>query len=181
MGRTGTTRRYALMATGAGLLTACSSTDVTRKAARKAEDTLRLRSARTSRALLVQYDAVLARHPDRSAPLAPLRAAVAAHVRALEPTPPASAAPSPGATASRSPEPAATATRPEVSATAAGPPAVPADPAEAVRALVAAERRTADAHTRALLDAPPELARLLASLAAAGAAHVYLLTKGSAP
>lgn len=42
-------------------------------------------------------------------------------------------------------------------------------------ALADAERRLADARATALLDAPPELARLLASVAAAGAAHVILL------
>ncbi|MGW7201555.1 hypothetical protein ACWGH9_36830, partial [Streptomyces chryseus] len=65
---------------------------------------------------------------------------------------------------------------------AAAPPAAPAVAAErrdALKALAAEERRGADAHTAALLDAPPELARLLASVAAAGAAHVYLLTEGS--
>lgn len=51
------------------------------------------------------------------------------------------------------------------------------DAASAVKELAAAERRTADAHTRTLLTAPPELARLLASIAAAGAAHAYLLTE----
>ncbi|MBT2442839.1 hypothetical protein J7E93_22580, partial [Streptomyces sp. ISL-36] len=56
--------------------------------------------------------------------------------------------------------------------------AVPADPAAALRELTAAVRRTADTHTAALLDAPPEYARLLASVAAATAVHAYLLTEG---
>lgn len=51
------------------------------------------------------------------------------------------------------------------------------DAASAVKELAAAERHTADAHTVTLLTAPPELARLLASIAAAGAAHAYLLTE----
>ncbi|RDG32608.1 hypothetical protein DVH02_32255, partial [Streptomyces corynorhini] len=74
MGRTGTTRRHALMAmgaTGAGLLTACSSDgaadgtlspDTVARAAR-AQSALRRRSAETSEALLREYDAVLTRHP----------------------------------------------------------------------------------------------------------------------
>ncbi|MFE5871761.1 hypothetical protein ACFQ6V_24380 [Streptomyces roseifaciens] len=52
---------------------------------------------------------------------------------------------------------------------------VPGDEKEALAALADAERRTADSRTKALGSAPPELARLLASVAAAGAAHAYLL------
>ncbi|TGY91096.1 hypothetical protein E5Z02_33570, partial [Streptomyces rhizosphaericola] len=47
----------------------------------------------------------------------------------------------------------------------------------ALRELAAAERRRADAHAEALLTAEPELARLLASVAAGAAAHAYLLTE----
>ncbi|GAA5051887.1 hypothetical protein [Streptomyces similanensis] len=57
-------------------------------------------------------------------------------------------------------------------------PAVPVKPADALAALAAAERALADARAAALLDVPGELARLLASVAAAGAAHAYLLTEG---
>ncbi|MFD5750625.1 hypothetical protein [Streptomyces sp. NPDC127033] len=53
-----------------------------------------------------------------------------------------------------------------------------ADPATALKELASAERRTCDTHTATLMEAPPELARLLASLAAASAAHAYLLTEG---
>jgi hypothetical protein len=54
---------------------------------------------------------------------------------------------------------------------------VSTDPKAAVKELAAAERRRAAAHTEALLSAEPELARLLASVAAAAAAHAYLLTE----
>ncbi|MFD7498468.1 hypothetical protein ACFV8T_40250 [Streptomyces sp. NPDC059832] len=57
------------------------------------------------------------------------------------------------------------------------PPALPRSRAAGLKELAAAERRAADAHLAALMEAPPELARLLASIAAAGAAHVYLLTE----
>jgi hypothetical protein len=57
---------------------------------------------------------------------------------------------------------------------------VPGDDKDALAALAGAERELADRRARALLDAPGELARLLASVAAAGAAHVYLLTEGGA-
>ncbi|GAB1327231.1 hypothetical protein [Streptomyces sennicomposti] len=72
--------------------------------------------------------------------------------------------------------------KPSVGATGApsgaASPAVPATPADALAALAAAERSLADARAAALLDVPGELARLLASVAAAGAAHAYLLTEG---
>lgn len=44
--------------------------------------------------------------------------------------------------------------------------------------LATAERTLADQRAKALLDVPGELARLLAGVAAAGAGHAYLLTKG---
>lgn len=52
-----------------------------------------------------------------------------------------------------------------------------AAPAAAVKELAAAERTAADTYTALLADAPGELARLLASVAAACAAHAYLLTE----
>jgi hypothetical protein len=60
-------------------------------------------------------------------------------------------------------------------------PRVPGDEKAALASLGDAERRTAAARTAALVKAPPETARLLASLAAAGAAHAYLLGAGDGP
>ncbi|MCH6162929.1 hypothetical protein [Streptomyces marispadix] len=60
-------------------------------------------------------------------------------------------------------------------------PRVPGDEKAALASLGDAERRTAAARTAALMKAPPETARLLASLAAAGAAHAYLLGAGDVP
>ncbi|MFJ8670007.1 hypothetical protein [Streptomyces sp. NPDC093600] len=202
MGRTGTLGRRALLAAGAVTLAGCTSDgdggrdrprqpSAAERAAR-AEAALRRASVATSQALLKRYDAVLAAHPSLVARLSPLRASVAAHAKALGeglPEGPAASATADGgadrAAGHRTPaapdSPAATgpsgspgARPPE---TAAGP-AVPADPAVALRELTAAVRKAADAHTDALLDAPPEYARLLASVAAAGAAHAYLLTEG---
>nr|WSZ98794.1 hypothetical protein OH820_26835 [Streptomyces sp. NBC_00857] len=175
MGHTGTTRRRVLTAasaTAAGLLTACSSGSGDgpgSEAAARAESALRIRSAGTSRKLLVQYDAVLERHPGQKTRLAPLRAAVARQVAALAPR---------SRETRKSTNPSSAAPSASVTAAAPGSPAVAADPAQALKALGAAERRTADAHTTALMEAPPELARLLASVAAASAAHAYLLTEG---
>ncbi|MDQ0845428.1 MULTISPECIES: hypothetical protein [unclassified Streptomyces] len=181
MGRTGTTRRRALLATGAaaaGMLTGCSSDSPgTRRPSGRSADparaqaALRARLAARSTALGDEYDAVIARHPELAERLTPLRTAVAAHAVALGGGRPGqtSAAPSPSVTPSTAPPVTP-------SATAAG--SVPKDPAAALKALAAAERRTSDSHTDSLADAEPELARLLASVAAAGAAHAYLLTKG---
>jgi hypothetical protein len=56
---------------------------------------------------------------------------------------------------------------------------VPADPRTALTGLAAAERALADQRAKALLEVPGELARLMASVAAAGAAHAYLLTEAA--
>ncbi|MET8437920.1 hypothetical protein ABZV61_35225 [Streptomyces sp900116325] len=165
MRRTGTTRRGALTATGAIVLGAtlagCGGDDGgdgredstiadAQAAAAQVENTLRLTAATTSRKLLVQYDQVVKAHPGTEAGLAPLRDAVRAHTTALSQ--------GKGGTLPLSHPPAT-------------------DAQAAVKDLAAAERRTADAHTATLLKAPPELARLLASIAAAGAAHAYLLAE----
>ncbi|MET7861579.1 hypothetical protein ABZS81_31160 [Streptomyces sp. NPDC005318] len=165
MRRTGTTRRGALTATGAialgAALSGCGNGDgadvpagapvaEARAAAAQVENTLRTTAARTSRGLLDRYEQTIQAHPSAGTGLAPLRDAVRAHTTALSQG---------GGEALASTRPAAT------------------DVRTAVRELAATERRTADAHTAMLLKAPPELARLLASIAAAGAAHAYLLTE----
>ncbi|MGW8984440.1 hypothetical protein ACWGQ9_17480 [Streptomyces parvus] len=173
MRRTGTTRRGALTATGAlalgAVLTGCGGDDDgaggkkpahsgARATSAKAEKALREKAVRDGALLLARYDLVAEAHPAAAAGLEPLRAAVAEHGKALAP-PRAKGEPK-GDKAPPAP---------------AGP--VSADPKAAVRELAAAERRRADAHTEALLGAGPELARLLASVAAAAAAHAYLLTE----
>ncbi|GAA2668538.1 lipoprotein [Streptomyces aculeolatus] len=137
---------------------------------------LRRRAAAESRALLRRYDATIAAHPGQVTALGPLRAEVAQHVAALARGLPAdtrAASPGPGAGTEGSGDRADAAPPPP--AEKRGGEAVPADPAEAFAALATAEKRTADAHTAALAAAPGEFAGLLASVAAAGAAHVYLL------
>ncbi|MEU0396063.1 hypothetical protein ABZ208_25405 [Streptomyces sp. NPDC006208] len=175
MGRTGTTRRRALVVTGAaaaGLLTGCSTdapagrrTSGSPSDPARAEAALHRRLAAASRALRDEYDLVIAQHPVLAGRLAPLRAAVDQHVRALAPAPGVLASPSASPSSSPAPSPSAS---------------VAAEPGAALKALAAAERRTSQAHTASLAEAEPELARLLASVAAAGAAHAYLLTKGDA-
>ncbi|WP_329301937.1 hypothetical protein OG410_29945 [Streptomyces sp. NBC_00659] len=65
------------------------------------------------------------------------------------------------------------------SASAGVSPGVAARPKDALAELASAELALADERTRALVDVPGELARLLASVAAAGAAHAFLLTKAA--
>lgn len=169
MRRTGTTRRSALTATGAlalgAVLTGCGSGDDSgarrrdagadaRAVAARTQTALRAAAARTSSSLLARYDRIVTAHPVTAAGLAPLRSAVQEHASALGGPPKGTAEPLPPA------------------------PTAPATGARAaLQELAAEERRVADAHARTLLKADPELARLLASVAAAGAAHAYLLTE----
>ncbi|MEU5169517.1 hypothetical protein [Streptomyces mutomycini] len=166
MHRTGTTRRGALTATGAfalgAVLTGCGGGPEPRTApggtdARSASvraEALRASAARDSASLLSRYEQVAAAHPVTEAGLAPLTASVREHLTALG---------VPAKASSSSPAPS--------------PPAAPTEARAALRDLAAEERRLADRRATALLTAEPELARLLASVAAAGAAHAYLLTE----
>ncbi|WP_407566359.1 hypothetical protein [Streptomyces sp. 184] len=135
---------------------------------------LRRRAADESRLLLGRYDATTAAHPGLATTLDPLRAEVARHVAALARGLPADARAASPATGADGPGDRADAAPPPPKQQRGGQP-VPADPAKAVAELAAAEKHTADAHTTALATAPGEFAGLLASVAAAGAAHVYLL------
>lgn len=175
-----TVNRRALLTVGAAgtamALTGCTASRDTgprkptaAERAAAAEAALHRRSATASHDLLLRYDAVTGAFPALTARLAPLRAAVAAHVKALAE---GGTAPAPGPTgqASRSPFPSPAPSRSPATIR------VPATPAAALKDLAAAERATADTHSAALLTAPPEYARLLASVAAAGAAHAFLLT-----
>ncbi|WP_330242321.1 hypothetical protein [Streptomyces sp. NBC_00525] len=165
MRRTGTTRRNALAMTGAlaaaAVLPGCGSDadddtgdareDATHGAApARAEKALRAGAARTAAGLLAGYEHVLTAHPATAAALTPMRDAARAHLAAVS----SGKAPALGMARSRATGPAA-----------------------AVRELAAAEREAADAYTALLPEAPGELARLLASVAAACAAHAYLLTE----
>ncbi|MFJ1993281.1 hypothetical protein [Streptomyces asiaticus] len=164
-----TRRRSLLLGGGAlgavALLSGCSDGPESRREADGGADValLRARGARDSTALLARYDATVDAHPALAERLAPLREETARHVAVFTAE---GRSASPSATVSRSP-----------SAGGRRMPKVPEDAKQALSALVQAERRTADTRTAALATAPPELARLLASVAACGAAHVYLLTQ----
>ncbi|MFB8268467.1 MULTISPECIES: hypothetical protein [unclassified Streptomyces] len=156
-------RRRSLLASvaGAALLTGCSdaddpASDGARDArSASAAQRIKARAARDSGDLLDRYETALATHPALAARLGPLRDEVARHVKAF------GASARPAAPASPSPSPSAS----------------PASEKDTVSALAKAERELADRRAAALVEAPAELARLLASVAAAGAGHAYLLTK----
>ncbi|WP_406091938.1 hypothetical protein [Streptomyces sp. NBC_01013] len=168
MRRTGTTRRGALTATGAiamgAVLAGCGSDSdegstgrqgsaraaAGRSSTGRAEASLRAQARSVSSSLFAQYETVVRAHPATAAGLTPLRDAVRAHIAALGPGDALGLV----------------RTRPGTG-----------DARAAVRELAAAERRAAVSHTQALMKAPPELARLLASVAAAASAHAYLLTE----
>jgi hypothetical protein len=132
---------------------------------------VRARAARDSEGLVERYDAVLAAHPVLAALAGPLRSEAARHAEAFG-----------GGAAGPSARPSATSKGPQdgkASPSAAPSATVPANERDALAELAAAERELADRRTKALLQVPGELARLLASVAAAGAAHAYLLTEGA--
>ncbi|MCX4528436.1 MULTISPECIES: hypothetical protein [unclassified Streptomyces] len=142
------------------------------------ERRMREAAVRDSERLLERYDATVAAHPGLAGRLGPLRGAVAAHGEALALAGPSGTKPSP----SSSPSPARSGSASSTSSTSAsgaaapGAEPVPAKPAEALAALADAERSLSEARTMALAGAPGELARMLASVAACGAVHAYLLT-----
>ncbi|GAA3077445.1 hypothetical protein [Streptomyces glomeratus] len=163
-------RRRSLFASAAGaaLVAGCSGASDPAGPGRRfsAADRARARAARDSEELAERYAAVIAAHPALAARLRPLRAQVVRHAQAF------------GGHAGTSASPSASASAPASAPASPAAPAVPADPKAALAGLAQAERALADRRTDALLGVPGELARLMASVAAAGAAHVYLLTEG---
>ncbi|MFF7362552.1 hypothetical protein [Streptomyces sp. NPDC008125] len=191
---TGTTRRGAFTAAGAlvagtvlagcdgGERPAAERTGTGRAARTSPEQRLRTTAARTSAALLDRYDRVAADHPATEAGLAPLRAEVRQHAEALaegtataSPRPSATAPRSPAPTGSASPTPTTEAVESTTGPSASAPPA--GDARTALKELAAEARRAGDTHSASLLEAEPELSRLLASVAAACGVHAYLLTE----
>nr|WP_202425838.1 hypothetical protein [Streptomyces sp. HUCO-GS316] len=167
-------------AAGAALLAGCSDasedsagTSGSPSAAQRA----RARAARESGTLVETYDAVLAVHPALAEHLAPLRAETVRHAEAFGGS--GAAGKTREASPANSSAPAPSSADPSPAVPGNGPAAVPANEKDALAQLAAAERALADRRTEALLGLPGELARLLASVAAAGAAHAYLLTEGA--
>lgn len=166
---TGPRRRTLLAsAAGAALLAGCSSgsedSDGGTSGSPSVAERARARAAMDSEGLVERYDAVLAAHPVLADLLGPLRAAAVRHAEAFGGGRKASDSASPSGSPAPSGSPSA---------------AVPGDERAALAELAATERALADRRAKALLDVPGELARLLASVAAAGAAHAYLLNEGA--
>ncbi|MFJ4536535.1 hypothetical protein ACIP39_11225 [Streptomyces tibetensis] len=179
--RSGPRRRSLLAAAPAALaLTACTGGDSGGPAGdgTSAADRARARAARDSEGLAERYDAVIAARPGLAGRLRPLREEVVRHARAFgggrKASPSAPPSVSPSAASSASGTSRALGASPSPSA------AVPGNDKDALAGLAAAERELADRRVKALGGVPGELARLLASVAAAGAAHVYLLSEGEA-
>ena len=155
----GPTRRAVLTAAPALLVVACTADEPpARPAPVDPDDALRSAAAQRERALLQEYDAVLAARPGLAPRLLPVRGHHAEHLEALH-GPPPTGSPSP-------------------SATAAVPPAVPppADDAAALARLAAAERAAGDAHAADCLTASVRLAPVLASLSASELSHPVALS-----
>ncbi|WP_018544848.1 hypothetical protein [Streptomyces sp. LaPpAH-108] len=188
-------RRRTLLASAAGaavLLAGCTSGTGSDGGTSSPSARARKRAAADSGTLLARYDAVLAAHPGLDERISPLRAAVAAHVAAFGGKAAPSASASPAASASTSPSATGDtdgtddakhgeAKHGEKAASAGpgvSPGPVPTTEKDALAWLATAERTLADRRTKALLDVPGELARLMASVAAAGAAHAFVLTEG---
>ncbi|MEU2749668.1 hypothetical protein ABZ613_25985 [Streptomyces collinus] len=168
--RSGPRRRSLLAVAPAALaLAGCTGGDSGRPAGdgQPAADRARARAARDSEALAERYDAVIAARPGLAGRLRPLREEVVRHARALGGGRKASPSASPSASVSSSASPSPSA-------------AVPDNDKDALAGLATAEKELADRRAKALGGVPGELARLLASVAAAGAVHVYLLTEGDA-
>ncbi|MFI0964527.1 hypothetical protein ACH4S8_24480 [Streptomyces sp. NPDC021080] len=192
-------RRRTLLAAAAGAfaLAGCSaapeSSGDTTGGSPSLADRARARAVRDSMTLSDRYTAVIAAHPQLAERLGPLRAEVVRHATAFgggsagasgSPTGSASASasvspsssPSASSSASESASASASASSSASSSASAG---VAARPKDALADLASAELKLADERTQALVDVPGELARLLASVAAAGAAHAFLLTKAA--
>ncbi|MEU0038601.1 MULTISPECIES: hypothetical protein [unclassified Streptomyces] len=188
-------RRRSLLtsAAGAAVLVGCSAPESpssgTASRSPSAADAARARAARDSETLAARYAAVIAAHPPLAKRLDPLRTEVVRHAQAFGGTggrpsaspsasSPASSPASSSASSSVSPSDSDSASvSPSGSLSASASPAVPAREKDALADLAAAELALVERRTRALLDVPGELARLLASVAAAGAAHAYVLTE----
>ncbi|MFG3079101.1 hypothetical protein [Streptomyces sp. NPDC048225] len=191
-------RRRSLLASAAGaaLLVGCTGDPDAGDAGidPSAAERVRARAARDSEGLAGRYAAVMAAHPGLAERLGPLREEVVRHAEAFGGVRVASpevsgTAVSPEASESETAETEETeetaeteaSETPSGSARAAGPGdagGVPADEKGALALLADTERKLADRRAGALLSVPGESARLLASVAAAGAAHVWLLTEG---
>ncbi len=161
------------------LLAACSAGSPGRSDAARtptADERALTRAATDSAELAAVYDAVLTAHPGLAARLTPLRDAVLRHAEAFGEH--AGAKASPSSSPSRSSSPSGVPAGQPAAAPSPSGPAVPDDETEALGSLADAERELSARRTRELSGLGGGTARLLASVAAAGAVHAYLLKNG---
>jgi hypothetical protein len=176
------TRRLVLLGAAAVSLAACTGDDrpppTTEGSPSLPEPDALLRGdvAEAERELLALHRATVSTHPALAAQLAPFSARHRRHLEAVEASGPM-ATPAPTSASAPGTGPPGT---PSTAPTPVAPPAVPADPAQALTALRAAERAAADARVAdCLRSEDPELAELLAAVAACEAAHDVVLGKAS--
>jgi hypothetical protein len=154
-------RRRVLGGGGLLLVAACTGPVTERTPALTADQRLARRAAAEIEDLSRRYAATIAAHPRTRGRLAPLAAEHAAHATALTALQPP-------------PTPSVSSTQPSATPGAA-PPAVPATPGAAREALATAEQAASARRQRQAGRAGPELARLLASIAACEAVHARLV------
>jgi hypothetical protein len=157
----GPSRRSVLAGTGLLLIGACKGPRTVVVPRLTPDQRLARRVANEIAVLAAAYAATIAAHPKTRAALGPLAAEHHAHVAALVALLRAAPSDSPSPSGSISPS--------------ASPPVVAASAAEAVAALAAAERTAAARRRGQAGRAGPELARLLASIAACEAVHANLV------
>jgi hypothetical protein len=161
-------RRSVLAGGGLLLLAACTGSSPPRAPQLTADQRLARRVAAEITVLVGTYAATITAHPRTRAALSPLAAEHEAHLRAL-----AALQPAPTATPSASSS-GSTAPSPSDSPSAAAVPVAPS-PAAARAALARSEEAAAARRRQQAGDAGPELARLLASIAACEAVHAILV------
>jgi hypothetical protein len=161
----GPSRRSVLAGGGVLLLAACTGSSTPRAPELTADQRLARRIADEINVLATAYALTIAAHPRIRASLAALAAEHVAHAVALT-----ALLPKPTSTSSSSPPPSGSASP------SASPPATIAPSVAAARTELAAAERAAAARRRHQAGrAGPELARLLASIAACEAVHAGLV------
>jgi hypothetical protein len=157
-------RRCVLAGGGLLLVAACTgSPSVVRPPPLTSDQRLAQRVTVEIRSLVAAYTATIAAHPATAKALGPLAAEHRAHLAALVTLLPAPATSTPTPSPSASTSPSTT------------PPAVAPSPAAALADLATAERSAAARRSQQAGRAGPELARLLASIAACEAVHAVLV------
>src|SRR4051812_11034425 len=165
-------RRSVLAGGGLLLVSACTGSTAPGPPGLSADQRLARRVAAQIKGLAAVYALTIAAHPNLRPSLAPLAAEHEAHAAALVALPPL-----PTSTPASTSSPSASDPSTNPSSGTSSAPTIPATPGAAREALAALERAAA-AQRRHQAGAPgPELARLLASIAACEAVHATLVTQ----